>query len=113
MSDFSNKTRNELERLEVDLKAAVSYFAKNAAKAEADLKEVTDALKALVADVATTVQDKAEAAVEVVKEEVKKAAPKKAAAKKADKKVEEAPVETPVEEPKAEEAPVEEPKTDK
>lgn len=110
MSDFSNKTRNELRRLEVDLKGAVDYFTKSAAKAEADLKEVTNALKA-IADSAVT---EAKVVAETVKEEVKKAAPKKST-KKADKKAEEAatetpaeaPAEAPVEEVKAEEAPAE------
>ena len=106
MSDLSNKTQNELERLEASLKGAFTHFTKNAARAEAELKDVVEALKNFATSTVEVVQQKteevtakAEEAATVVKEEVKKAAPKKAAKKE---------TKDPVEEPKVEETKVEE-----
>jgi hypothetical protein len=103
MSD--NNEKRDLELREWTLVSTIAHFKDSVEKAEAELQEVVEALKAFattatetVVETAEVVVDKVEEVVEVVKEEVKKAAPKKATSKKV---------------AKAEETPAEEPETDK
>lgn len=100
---MSENNKRDLELREWTLTSTINHFKTSLENAEAELKEVVEALKVFAIDSAETVQAvaetvvekveevavKVEEAVEVVKEEVKKAAPKKAAAKKAEPATEE------------------------
>lgn len=94
---MSENNQRDLELRQWTLTSTVEHFKVGLAKAEAELQEVVDALKALATDsveaaqsTVETVVDKAEEVVETVKEEVKKAAPKRSTKKTAEKAADEA-----------------------
>jgi len=97
---MSENNKRDLELREWTLTSTIAHFKTSLAKAEADLQEVVEALKAFATDSVEVAQstvevvvDKTEEVVETVKEEVKKAAPKRSTKKAA--KDEETPVEEP------------------